>query len=369
MSSFYGGKQGRTYHIVKSFDSIENMVTSFAISTYADVLFGEYVLIDTPNKQSQENGCLYRRGFDVAESPVTTTVQNPGAGAIYIGRICGPAGRTPGFQFISTVSTTADLITAVSTVSNTDLNGNPTQVTTTLTFPSFNPTASVNYIPSTASASVVVTPKVNQPFKPVLNFKLPVSQLHNQVSSVSFNANSGNLTATVTTYSNTNVAGTTASTIGNINYPKTVTIDDSKNVKVTYANNSVSTIGQINDITSVVSQDSGIQIHFRNGSSSNIIPIGSQFHVQGDYESLSELQQAHPNGFTGSQQGWVATINGVFYAYDHRSNSGWYQIGSISEDAVYQGLDPTAAVLFATTAVDGSKLNHLKVGGAWFVVE
>ena len=29
MESFYGGKQGRTYHIVKSYDTVQDMVTAF----------------------------------------------------------------------------------------------------------------------------------------------------------------------------------------------------------------------------------------------------------------------------------------------------------------------------------------------------
>ena len=74
MSSFYGGKQGRTYNIVKYFDSIADMTTSFANPNYSEVLFGEYVIITTPNRSDPTNGCLYRRGFDTSAT-ITTSVK------------------------------------------------------------------------------------------------------------------------------------------------------------------------------------------------------------------------------------------------------------------------------------------------------
>ncbi len=196
MYSFYGGKQGRTYHIVQRFDcvSIENFDTDFAdiliksddtgeegkfkienltISTlvknvtnnkyyriikqptsiddtfnsqysiefqlkgmvqqfnkggnYTDVNYGQYVIIDTIKNLGQhtndENGLLFRRGFDYLESSSTkpkksdyyeadqTThtnifnenkwqeawsswIENVGGGAIYVGQIVGPIGKT-----------------------------------------------------------------------------------------------------------------------------------------------------------------------------------------------------------------------------------------------------------------------------------
>lgn len=119
MSSFYGGKQGRTYHIVQRYDSVADMVNAFSGGgAYTDANYGQYVIIDTVLTQgrsaSRENGLLYRRGFDYndsgyGEQPVKTAsmtdeefyqewkkwVQNPGAGAIYVGQIVGPEGRTP----------------------------------------------------------------------------------------------------------------------------------------------------------------------------------------------------------------------------------------------------------------------------------
>lgn len=113
MSSFYGGKQGRTYHIVARYDCVyldvnkypdkpsnpqkgdvykegdqvylvlddtttpietrlvTGMVNQFKKGgSYIEANYGEYVLIDTvlaSGKSSRENGLLYRRGFDYLE--------------------------------------------------------------------------------------------------------------------------------------------------------------------------------------------------------------------------------------------------------------------------------------------------------------
>lgn len=117
MSSFYGGKEGRTYNIVQRYDSIAQMVDAFSGGgAYTGANYGQYVIIDTvlkDGRSNRENGLLYRRGFDYNQTiqsvPVksntqtdevfkqrwNTYIQKPGAGAIYIGQIVGPEGRTP----------------------------------------------------------------------------------------------------------------------------------------------------------------------------------------------------------------------------------------------------------------------------------
>lgn len=116
MSSFYGGKQGRTYNIVQRYDSVEDMCKAFANGgAYTEVNYGQYVIIDTTLKSRSniENGALYRRGFDYLQtikpipkresfptdndfiSAYKVYIQRPGAGAIYVGKIVGPEGRTP----------------------------------------------------------------------------------------------------------------------------------------------------------------------------------------------------------------------------------------------------------------------------------
>lgn len=131
MSSFYGGKQGRTYNIVQRYSSVQQMCEAFAGGgAYTDANYGQYVIIDTVLTQgrssSLENGLLYRRGFDYNDSasqypkpdpedskyqdPQTgfdkqlyqqdwaIWAQHPGNGAIYIGQIVGPEGRSPEIQ-------------------------------------------------------------------------------------------------------------------------------------------------------------------------------------------------------------------------------------------------------------------------------
>lgn len=134
MSSFYGGKQGRTYNIVKRYDSVRQMVQAFANGgAYTEVNYGQYVLIDTilnnNHKSDLENGLLFRRGFDYNDPYSTiyvpkkedkdsqgnyiykdvngnldkekwqsawmTYVTHVGAGAIYVGQIVGPQGESP----------------------------------------------------------------------------------------------------------------------------------------------------------------------------------------------------------------------------------------------------------------------------------
>lgn len=146
MYSFYGGKQGRTYHIVKTFASIHDMVTHFQNGgQYVDVMYHEYVLIDTTRTgeggvaplgiNDLENGCLYRRGFDYNQNLATKPTpqydnnghltdsykqafdeykRNPGAGAIYVGCIRGSEG--PGVI----MDTDETEITTISADGNTD---------------------------------------------------------------------------------------------------------------------------------------------------------------------------------------------------------------------------------------------------------
>ena len=109
MNSFYGGKQGLTYNIVERFSSVQEMVQAFNNGgAYSRVNYGQYVLIDTIIKDrnyiNDENGLLFRRGFDYSKEYVPYDgeiswqewLQNGvGGGAIYVGQISGPMGQTP----------------------------------------------------------------------------------------------------------------------------------------------------------------------------------------------------------------------------------------------------------------------------------
>lgn len=91
MDSFYGGKQGVSFVIKASFNSIKEMADSFK-KNEDKVWFGEYCLIDTVNKNDKDNGKIFRRG-------VATSTNSAYGGGEYIGQIVGPSSGTPLFQF------------------------------------------------------------------------------------------------------------------------------------------------------------------------------------------------------------------------------------------------------------------------------
>ena len=101
MNSFYGGKEGRTYNIIHTYKSIEEMVRNFALgAAYPEVSYGQYVMIDTDSKNNPDNGRLYRRGINYSQELENSTPEHPGAGAIYIGQIVGPDGKVPKLSFV-----------------------------------------------------------------------------------------------------------------------------------------------------------------------------------------------------------------------------------------------------------------------------
>lgn len=91
MDSFYGGKQGVSFVIKASFNSIKEMVDSFK-KNEDKVWFGEYCLIDTINKNDKDNGKIFRRG-------IASSTNSAYGGGEYIGQIVGPSSGTPLFQF------------------------------------------------------------------------------------------------------------------------------------------------------------------------------------------------------------------------------------------------------------------------------
>lgn len=93
MDSLYGGQPGVDFVLKASFKSVEDMVKAFAKGAdWTDVWYGEYVIIDTPNKNHKDNGQIYRRGLNH---------QNSVGGAEYIGQVVGPSSGTPYFQLAS----------------------------------------------------------------------------------------------------------------------------------------------------------------------------------------------------------------------------------------------------------------------------
>ena len=178
--SFYGGREGRTYHLVQHYDSVSQMVSQFQKGgSYTDVNYHEYVLIDTIVNKNQrsnvENGLIYRRGMNYTQPAVTpvkiddtesiqvtsgsttrtvrvpkyynyrvvwsgTTatvewqgfnrekfipdwkayVENPGGGAEYVGQIVGPKGDTPQIDLLTWVEFEAATDTDSKIIKNKD---------------------------------------------------------------------------------------------------------------------------------------------------------------------------------------------------------------------------------------------------------
>ena len=67
MESFYGGRPGASFIIVKTFQTIAKMKQAFQKGTgYNQVYFDEYVTIyNTSEPAYKYNGNVYRRGYDI----------------------------------------------------------------------------------------------------------------------------------------------------------------------------------------------------------------------------------------------------------------------------------------------------------------
>ena len=111
MNSFYGGRQGKSFIISKTYSSVQDMTNDFYKLLDCSVNFNEYVLINTEYKNNPENGRIYQRGYDYASdrkidsyvlnsTDALFTVNSINAyGAIYIGTIVGPSGPAPLIEF------------------------------------------------------------------------------------------------------------------------------------------------------------------------------------------------------------------------------------------------------------------------------
>lgn len=64
-SSFYGGRRGASFVIVKNYLDIPSMTEDFKEgNSFKDVAFDEYVMINNPRKNHPDNGKIFRRGYD-----------------------------------------------------------------------------------------------------------------------------------------------------------------------------------------------------------------------------------------------------------------------------------------------------------------
>lgn len=86
-TSFYGGRRGTSFIITEKYGSIQEMIKMFSQGGgYRTVNYGDYVIIDTENKNDKDNGKIYCRG---------NAYNNEVGGAIYVGQIVGPSGPAP----------------------------------------------------------------------------------------------------------------------------------------------------------------------------------------------------------------------------------------------------------------------------------
>lgn len=95
-TSFYGGRRGTSFVIVKNYNTIHEMIVEFqqGASSINEVAYGEYVIIDSIDKNYEGHGCVYQRGLNYEEDEaVPENIEHPGGGARYIGQICGPDGK------------------------------------------------------------------------------------------------------------------------------------------------------------------------------------------------------------------------------------------------------------------------------------
>lgn len=92
MESFYGGRRGQSFVLVKRFKTVEEMISAFKKGgDYKEVNYGEWVVIDCLSKNNRDNGKIYVRGLDYT---------NEMGGAIYQGQFCGSQGNTPEIEIV-----------------------------------------------------------------------------------------------------------------------------------------------------------------------------------------------------------------------------------------------------------------------------
>ena len=63
--SFYGGRQGNSFILVKYYSDVPSMVEDFSQGdNFLQVRYDEYVIINSYNKNCSDNGKIFRRGYD-----------------------------------------------------------------------------------------------------------------------------------------------------------------------------------------------------------------------------------------------------------------------------------------------------------------
>lgn len=365
MDSFYGGRQGRTYNIVARFNSIKDMTTAFAQSTYTKVNFGQYVMIDTINEpdnyqndtpwkprwSDRENGAIYRRGFDINRTLASnsTSIIDPGNGAIYVGQI--PSGQ-PG-----------------DTIENVRINENNELL---YDIKHWNMTSS--------GASASSTPASAGYIKALTNLEFQTTNFLNPYFATTFSG-----------------AEPTTQEFKNINYPVKIALQGD-NLTVLYANKDY----RENHLSNPTTIDGETW--------EDLGGVTAQFHIYGNCSSLQQIKDTYPKGLgyewdseknewiekNPGIKGWLITTtssvgegsnvitNYNCYAYNYRdsnvadlstdvSKECWYLMGDFKTAVTAQQMSnyikPEKIMMVGTTAQQSAIASTLNNGGYWFVKE
>jgi hypothetical protein len=128
-NSFYGGRRGASFIIIKQYPDIPTMTKDFRQGgLFTTVNYDEYVIINCVNKNHPDNGKIFRRGYDYNSGRTITAWQAydkdtgeeiigdddsskwpeqyknaryelntdyDAGGALYAGTIVGPTGKAP----------------------------------------------------------------------------------------------------------------------------------------------------------------------------------------------------------------------------------------------------------------------------------
>ena len=379
MYSFYGGQEGRTYHIVKKYKSIHDMCEEFKNSN-SQVMYHEYVLIDTTKEggtgiNDYENGCLYRRGFNLSEETYEEThdghrpeptynqggtvilnqdaideyLEHPGAGAIYVGCIRGSDG--PGLLINETTSTyhtvTTNSSSSITTVT-ASTRGKLNQATVyDLNFnfpvPKIN-VAAVNKNTDN-TASVTLTPVAGNPYYINSTYGIPQGLHGHSITDVTLNDAKNRLGFTISSYQDATTVHPTIIATPEVAYniiDHISTYDNNPNIIAVYETN------KQNPTTFSTDYTRAINGHYTISSSS--LNIGSTISTQTGWPTPSSFCIFVEAG-TGSQKHpYLLAPNGT---------SSW---------VVIQDLQAQAQPELVVQVNDSTPSGTLRTGGLDFVV-
>lgn len=318
MASFYGGKQGITYHIVERYDSIASMVQEFNKGgAYTDVNYGQYVIIDTLSKSDETNGCLYRRGFQYNQIIDEPTKQHPGGGAIYIGQIVGPKGDNSQIQI---VDWEADQPSSsdISSISQGVIGLIP-GIITEGTAATFND--------DIISKIINIRDEYGNITEAQLRFQTPYPVI--RITAQQVNVSDGAQTTVAHSYFNTSgVLSTEIWTASATNVFHSV-IDENHPFYIDYqiavpkGDPGVKQITSVGDNLYVQYSDGVIPssgtattLEGKEGSWYLFATSQGAYHIYGDL-TTTDLIDTYGTGFTGAAAGWVAQVGTKLYAYDY----------------------------------------------------